>query len=68
MEHVPNIETGTIRERIERLVAHVAEILVELDILALHSGPDRRSGPGPQGCVSFTTAIPAIAGGVLPSW
>ncbi len=28
VEHVPNIETGTIRERIERLVAHVAEILV----------------------------------------
>lgn len=29
VEHVPNIETGTIRERIERLVAHVAEILVD---------------------------------------
>jgi len=29
VEHVPNIETGTMRERIERLVAHVAEILVD---------------------------------------
>jgi TetR/AcrR family transcriptional regulator, regulator of autoinduction and epiphytic fitness len=29
VEHVPNIETGTIRERIELLVAHVAEILVD---------------------------------------
>jgi TetR/AcrR family transcriptional regulator of autoinduction and epiphytic fitness len=29
VEHVPNIETGTIRERIERLVAHVAEVLVD---------------------------------------
>lgn len=29
VEHVPNIETGTIRERVERLVAHVAEVLVD---------------------------------------
>jgi TetR/AcrR family transcriptional regulator of autoinduction and epiphytic fitness len=29
VEHVPNVATGTSRERIERLVAHVAEILVD---------------------------------------
>src|SRR5580700_2499509 len=29
VEHVPDIATGTIRDRIERLVAHVAEILVD---------------------------------------
>jgi AcrR family transcriptional regulator len=29
VEHVPNTETGTIRERIELLVAHVAEVLVD---------------------------------------
>jgi AcrR family transcriptional regulator len=29
VEHVPNVETGTIRDRIERLVAHVAEVLVD---------------------------------------
>ena len=39
---------GTIRERIERLVGHVAEVLVDFDILALHTGPDRRSSPGPK--------------------
>lgn len=28
-EHVPNIETGTTRERIERLVAHVADVFAD---------------------------------------